>query len=353
MPFPGDYMIAAAIAGASGYTGVELIRILDRHPDVEITSVTSEQSAGRRISDLFPALKGRCDLLLEPLDPAAIAGKADMVFTALPHQSAMGVVPQILAAGRKVIDLSADYRLHDPAVYAAWYEPHKNPELLPEAVYGLPEVRRDEISNARLVANPGCYPTSIILALKPLLQNRLIAPETIIADSGSGVSGAGRSAKVDSLYCEVNEGFKAYGVGGLHRHTPEIEQELSILAGTDITITFTPHLVPMDRGILSTVYATPLSGLTTDELVSIYTDCYAAEPFVRVLPAGQFPSTAFVRGSNFCDIGVTIDRRANRIVVVSAIDNLVKGASGQAVQNMNLLCGLPETRGLEGIAIFP
>ncbi len=346
-------MIRVAIAGASGYTGVELIRILQRHPEVQITSVTSEQSAGRRISELFPTLRNRCDLELEPLEPAVIAKKADIVFTALPHQSAMAVVPDFISAGLKVIDLSADYRLHDPQVYKEWYEPHKNPELLDEAVYGLPELRRDAIRSARLVANPGCYPTSIILGLKPLLENRLIDPATIIADSGSGVSGAGRGAKVDSLYCEVNEGFKAYGVGGLHRHTPEIEQELSLLAGTSLKITFTPHLVPMDRGILSTIYASPVNRFTTEELHNLYADTYKGEPFVRVLPKGQFPSTAFVRGANFCDIGVTIDKRTNRIIVVSAIDNLVKGASGQAVQNMNLICGFPETAGLEGVAIFP
>lgn len=346
-------MTRIAVAGASGYTGLELIRLLDRHPEVTITSVTSEQSAGKRISDLFPSLRGRCDLVLEPLEPAAVTQKADLVFTALPHQSAMAVVPQLLAAGKPVVDLSADYRLHDPAVYAAWYEPHKNPELLATAVYGLPELRREAIKSARLVANPGCYPTSIILGLKPLLEAGLIDPAAIIADSASGVSGAGRSAKVDSLYCEVNEGFKAYGVGGVHRHTPEIEQELSLLAGQELVITFTPHLVPMDRGILSTIYATPLRAVTPEELVALYADTYRNEPFVRPLPAGQFPSTAFVRGSNFCDIGVTVDSRTKRIIVVSAIDNLVKGAAGQAVQNMNLLLGYPETLGLEGLAIFP
>lgn len=346
-------MLHVAIVGASGYTGVELIRILDRHPEVRITSVTSEQSAGKRISELFPTLRGRCDLVLEPLEPAAIADKAELIFTALPHQAAMAVVPAFLAAGKRVVDLSADYRLHDPAVYGAWYEAHKNPELLPEAVYGLPELRREAVRQARLVANPGCYPTSIALGLKPLLEAGLIDPATIIADSASGVSGAGRAAKVDSLYCEVNEGYKAYGVGGVHRHTPEIEQELSLLAGQPVTITFTPHLVPMDRGILSTIYATPTRAVTSDELVALYADSYRDEPFVRPLPRGQFPSTAFVRGSNFCDIGVTLDSRANRVIVVSAIDNLVKGASGQAVQNMNLLCGFPETLGLEGLALYP
>lgn len=346
-------MLNVAIVGASGYTGLELIRLLDRHPEVLISCVTSEQSAGKPISEVFPTLRGRCDLLLEPLDTSAIASKADLIFTALPHQAAMKVVPDFLRAGKKVVDLSADYRLHDPAVYGAWYEPHLNPELLPEAVFGLPELRRDAIKKARLVANPGCYPTSVILGLKPLLEHGLIDIKSIIADSKSGTSGAGRGAKVDSLYCEVNDSFKAYGVGGAHRHIPEIEQELSELAGRPVTITFTPHLVPMDRGILSTVYATPTKTISTDELVDLYADSFKNEPFVRVLPKGQFPATGFVRGSNFCDIGITLDSRAKRIVVVSAIDNLVKGASGQAIQNMNLICGFPETTGLEGLAIFP
>lgn len=352
-PWKGAEMLNVAIVGASGYTGLELIRLLDRHPLVTVSCVTSEQSAGKRISDIFPSLRGRCDLLLEPLEPARVADKADFVFTALPHQAAMAVVPYFLGAGKKVVDLSADYRLHDPTVYGAWYEPHKNPELLPEAIFGLPELRRDTIRQARLVANPGCYPTSVILGLKPLLEQRLVDLTTIIADSKSGTSGAGRSAKVDSLYCEVNDSFKAYGVGGTHRHTPEIEQELSVLAGQPVTITFTPHLVPMDRGILSTIYATPTRKLYSEELVSLYAEAYRDEPFVRPLPQGQFPSTAFVRGSNFCDIGVTLDSRANRIVVVSALDNLVKGAAGQAVQNMNLVCGFPEATGLEGLALFP
>lgn len=346
-------MLKVAVVGASGYTGVELIRILHTHPEVAVTSVTSEQSAGKRLSAVFPALRDRYDLTLEALDAERIAAKADIVFTALPHTAAMEVVPCFLQAGRKVIDLSADYRLHDPAEYAAWYEPHRNPELLQDAVYGLPELHRDEIAVAELVANPGCYPTSVILALKPLLVEGLIDITSIIVDSKSGVSGAGRSAKVDNLYCEVNEGFKAYGVGGVHRHIPEIEQELSLLAGSKTVISFTPHLVPMDRGILSVVYATPHSALTMEKLHALYTEHYDGEAFVRVLPQGEFPSTAYVRGSNFCDIGVTVDKRTGRIIVVSAIDNLVKGASGQAVQNMNLVCGFPETLGLELMPIYP
>ena len=346
-------MIKVAVVGASGYTGVELLRLLHVHPQVEVVCVTSEQSAGKPISEVFPSLRGFCDLVLESVEPTAVAAKADLIFTALPHQAAMKVVPTFLALGKRVVDLSADYRLQDADVYARWYEPHQSPDLLAEAVYGLPEVRRAAIAGARLVANPGCYPTSIILGLLPLLKNGLIDPATIISDSKSGVSGAGRAAKVDNLYCEVNDGFKAYGVGGVHRHIPEIEQELSLLAGEQLTISFTPHLVPMDRGILSTIYATLKQPADAAALLELYRRQYADEPFVRVLPAGQFPSTSFVKGSNCCDIGLTVDQRTGRVIVVSAIDNLVKGASGQAIQNMNLLCGFQETTGLTGIALFP
>ncbi|MDA8413961.1 MAG: N-acetyl-gamma-glutamyl-phosphate reductase [Desulfobacteraceae bacterium] len=346
-------MLNVAIVGASGYTGLELIRILYCHPEVAVTCLTSEQSAGRRISDIFPTLRGRCDLILENLEPVRVAEKADLIFTALPHKAAMEVVPTFLKLGKHVIDLSADYRLSDPEVYGAWYEPHLNPANLKKAIYGLPELRRARIKGARLVANPGCYPTSIILGLAPLLKKGLINTGDIIADSASGVTGAGRGAKVDSLYCEVNEGFRAYGAGGVHRHIPEIEQELSLLAKELLTITFTPHLVPMDRGILSTIYATPRTATTTEKLNQLYQDFYRGEPFVRVLPQGSLPSTAFVRGSNFCDIAPLVDQRTGRVIIVSAIDNLVKGASGQAVQNMNLVCGFPETMGLEGLGLFP
>jgi len=346
-------MLKAAIVGASGYTGVELLRILHSHPEVAVTCVTSEQSAGKPISDVFPTLRGRCDIVLENLEPVGIAEKVDIVFTALPHKAAMEVVPTFLKMEKNVVDLSADYRLRDAAVYEQWYDKHLNPEFLQEAVYGLPELRRAQIAEASLVANPGCYPTSVILGLAPLLKNKVIDPKSIIVDAKSGVSGAGRGAKVDGLYCEVNEGFRAYGVGGVHRHIPEIEQELSLLAGNPLAISFTPHLVPMDRGILSTIYSAPLGKVTAADLVTLYDAFYDGEPFVRVLPEGTFPSTAHVRGSNFCDIGIAVDQRTGRVIVVSAIDNLVKGASGQAVQNMNLMCGLPETLGLDNLGIFP
>jgi N-acetyl-gamma-glutamyl-phosphate reductase len=346
-------MVRVAVVGASGYTGVELLRLLANHPDVVVSCVTSEQSAGKRVSETFPSLRGRCDLVLQNAKPQRVAEQADFIFTALPHKAAMQVIPLFLEAGLPVVDLSADYRLRDAEAYGHWYEPHLNPQLLAEAVYGLPELHRSQVARARLVANPGCYPTSVILGLLPLLREGLVEHRSIIVDAKSGVSGAGRAAKVDSLFCEVNDGFKAYGVGGVHRHIPEIEQELSLLAQEQVTISFTPHLVPMDRGILSTIYATCGKELDRATLLELYQQTFAAEPFVRVLTDGSFPSTLQVRGANFCDIGLTVDRRTGRVIVVSAIDNLVKGAAGQAIQNMNLMLGFTETTGLTALPLYP
>lgn len=349
-------MLKIAIVGASGYTGLELIRLLINHPEVEITAVTSEQSSGKNIASVFPSLTKVFERTLEPLVVHEIAAKADLIFTALPHHKAMDVVPQFLKLGKKVIDLSADFRIKDAATYGAWYEPHKAPELLGEAVYGLPELHRDEIKKAGIVANPGCYPTSAILALAPLLKNGLIEPSTIVIDSKSGVSGAGRSATQDTHFPEANEGFKAYKVGE-HRHTPEIEQELSLLAGSTVTVSFTPHLLPVNRGILSTVYASLNSRQSAvdsqDALNAIYNEFYKDERFVRVYQKGAFPNINNVRGSNFCDLGVKLDSRTGMVVIVSAIDNIVKGASGQAVQNMNLMYGFSEDAGLKGLPYFP
>ena len=345
-------MHKVAVVGASGYTGVELLRLLITHPGVELSAVTSRQYAGQSVAAVFPSLQGCLDLRCEDVDPDSLASRADLVFTAVPHQTAMAIVPQLLTTGCKVIDLSADFRLRDQATYTEWYQEHTAAELLGEAVYGLPELYRQEIVGSRLVANPGCYPTSAALALAPLLSKRLIDPSTIIIDSKSGTSGAGRSVKVDSLYCEVNEGFKAYGVPR-HRHTPEIEQSLSDLAGAAVTVSFTPHLLPVNRGILSTCYAKLGSNSTVEELYALYRDYYAAEPFVRLLGEGRLPNVNQVRGGNYCDIGLTVDPRTGRVIVVAAIDNLVKGAAGQAVQNMNLLLGFPETQGLLFPAIFP
>ena len=345
-------MVRVAVVGASGYTGVELLRLLLNHPDVTVTCVTANQNAGEEVATLFPSLAGRINMVCSTLDVNEVAANAELVFTALPHQAAMAVIPGLLAAGCRVVDLSADYRLRDPQVYAVWYAAHTSPELLGEAVYGLPELYRTAIPTARLVANPGCYPTSVALALAPLLRAELIDPATIIIDSKSGTSGAGRSAKVDSLYCEVNEGFKAYAVGK-HRHTPEIEQTLSDFAGQEVTVSFTPHLLPVNRGILSTCYASLRQETTTAALLQHFRSFYDGEAFVRICGEGELPNIAFVRGANYCDIGLVVDPRTNRVIVVSAIDNLVKGAAGQAVQNMNLLLGLPETRGLEVVPLFP
>jgi len=345
-------MVKVAIVGASGYTGVELIRLLHRHPQVKITCLTSRQNTGEEISQVFPSLLGEVPLVCDPVETALVNEKADVIFTCLPHKTAMEVVPDFLTAGKKVVDLSADFRLKNVTTYEAWYQSHSCPELLGKAVYGLPELYRDQIRQTDLVANPGCYPTSVALGLAPLLKSGWIDPETIVIDSKSGTSGAGRSAKIASLFCEVNESFKAYGIGN-HRHTPEIEQTLTDLAGKDIVVNFTPHLLPINRGILSTCYATSTSKKTTSDLVDLYNDFYKNEMFVRIHPEGQFPDVAFVRGSNFCNIGVLSDDRTGRIIVVSVIDNLVKGAAGQAVQNMNIMLGFDETLGLETLPLFP
>ena len=339
-------MLRVAIAGASGYTGFELIRILSHHPQVELTTITSRQQAGQRLDAVYPALRGHCRLTFAPTNPQILTADADLVFTALPHQAAMEIVPALLDRGVKVVDLSADYRLRDALVYGAWYQPHQTPELLAEAVYGLPELYRERIQKARLVANPGCYPTSIILAAAPLLEKGLIDHCTLIADSKSGVTGAGRGASLGVHFCEVSDSFKAYKVAE-HRHTPEIEQELSELAGETVRLTFTPHLVPMSRGILSTVYATAREKVSAAHLDDAFAAFYQEAPFVRLSGRGELPTTLQVRGSNYCDLGWRLDERTGRVIVVSVIDNLTRGASGQAVCNMNLMSGMPEELGID------
>ncbi len=342
-----------AIVGSSGYTGGELYRLLLNHPRVAVSATTSEKSAGKPITTLFPHLAGLTDLVCEPLDPSVIAGKADFVFLALPHVTAQEAAFRFHQLGKKVVDLSADYRLADPLVYEKWYEHcHQYPDLLKSAVYGLPELHREEIRTAALVANPGCYPTSALLGLAPLVKQGLVDPKTIIIDSKSGVSGAGRSPSLAHHYPEVNEGLMAYKIG-THRHTPEIEQELAVLAGGPVTVSFTPHLIPMNRGILTTIYGALTTPQDTGQLHSRYREFYTHEPFVRVLPLGQVPNVRNVKGSNFCDIGVYADPRTGRAVIVSVIDNLVKGASGQALQNMNLMMGYDETEGLRAAGLFP
>ncbi|MGB9698711.1 MAG: N-acetyl-gamma-glutamyl-phosphate reductase [Thermodesulfobacteriota bacterium] len=340
------------VVGATGYTGLELIRLLLRHPNVQLTALTAERYVGQPIWKVFPSLLKEIDLICQPLDLEPLAKSCDFIFTALPHKAAMEVIPGFLQRGIKVVDLSADFRLSDPQVYEEWYEKHTAPEFLKYAVYGLPELHREEIKKTSLVANPGCYPTSIILALAPALRHELVDPHSIIADSKSGVSGAGRSAVLSSLFAEVSENFKAYKVTE-HRHTPEIEQELTSLAGKKISLTFTPHLVPMKRGILSTIYATPARPISEKEIYGVYEQFYRNEKFVRLRPGDLLPSTADVCGSNYCDIGIKVDQRNNRLIIISAIDNLVKGASGQAVQNMNLMLGWEESLGLEVIPLYP
>jgi len=340
-------MVRTAIAGASGYTGFELIRLLAQHPEAELTAVASRSRAGERLDSVYPALGGHCDLVFQAPDPDALTSRADVVFTALPHQAAMDLVPLLLERGVKVVDLSADYRFRDAEAYEAWYQPHKTPELLAEAVYGLPELHREAIRKARLTGNPGCYTTSVILAAAPLVARGLADPGSVIADAKSGVSGAGRGLSLTTHFCEVNEGFKAYKVAS-HRHTPEIEQELSLLAGEPLRIVFTPHLVPMSRGILSTVYASLKEGVEEGAVDDAFRSFYEDAPFVR-LRGADVPGTLQVRGSNYCDIGWKVDPRTRRVIVVSTLDNLTRGASGQAVCNMNLMSGLPEASGL----LFP
>jgi N-acetyl-gamma-glutamyl-phosphate reductase len=346
-------MIKVGIIGASGYAGAELTRILCNHPQVKLTMATSRQYEGISLSEVFPHLRNKVDLVCENTTAKEFAKKADLFFTAVPHKTAMDLVPVLLDAGKKVIDLSADFRLRDLATYESWYQPHSSSELLAEAVYGLPELYRQSIKNCRILANPGCYPTSIILGLAPLLKAGAIVPETIIADSKSGTSGAGRVAQTGTLFCEVHDGFRPYKVGRAHRHTPEIEQELSLLAKTDVFLTFTPHLLPISRGILSTIYATLTPGQNSENIRDLFETQYKDEPFIRLLKEDTFPATQYVKGSNFCDISFKIDRKTNRIIVMSAIDNVVKGAAGQAVQNMNIMCGFKEDTGLLSAPLFP
>lgn len=344
--------VTVAVVGASGYTGLELMRLLARHPHVRLVALTSREYQGRPVGQVFPALARIVEQDFIPPDPELVAGRAQFVFTAVPHQTAMAMVPRLLAAGARVVDLSADFRFRDPQVYEAWYQPHTVPELLAEAVYGLPELHRGRISTARLVGNPGCYPTAVILGLAPLVKARRVDLASLIADCKSGVSGAGRGASLATSFCEVADSFRAYKVFE-HRHTPEMEQELSLLAGELVRLTFTPHLVPMNRGILATLYATLTSPATEAELYRLYEDFYREEPFVRVMPPGTLPTTAQVRGSNYCDLALKVHPAGDRVIVVAAIDNLARGAAAQAVCNFNVMAGFPETTGLDGPPLTP
>ncbi|HOV79967.1 MAG TPA: N-acetyl-gamma-glutamyl-phosphate reductase [Bacillota bacterium] len=345
--------VRVSIVGATGYTGSELVRILAGHPEVELVSLTSRSYAGIPLREIYPHLDRYSGLVCEEMNMQKLMDVSDVVFVALPHGHAMPVALEAHRRGKKMIDLGADFRLEDYRVYEKWYKvEHGAKKLLGEAVYGLPEVNREKIRGSWLVANPGCYPTSAVLALAPLLKQKLVDTKSIIIDSKSGVSGAGRTLSLGSHFCEVNENFKAYSVAA-HRHTPEIEQELGRIAGEKVSVTFIPHLLPVTRGILSTVYAEPRSPVGKDELRALYLDFYKDEFFVRVLPAGVFPQIKWVSGTNHCDIGVTVDGGTGRLIIISAIDNLVKGASGQAVQNMNIMCGLPEDKALAGPGLYP
>ncbi|MFQ5454980.1 MAG: N-acetyl-gamma-glutamyl-phosphate reductase [Nitrospirota bacterium] len=347
-------MLRTAIIGASGYAGGELIRLLHNHPDAEIALITSEQSEGKTLEAVHPHLKSLDNrLVFERLDPDRIGERADFIFLCLPHTTSIEPVSQFINMKKKVVDLSADYRLKDPDIYEEWYEKrHTHKELMEMAVYGLSEIKRDKIKKASLIASPGCYPTGVLLAAAPLIMNDLLAEDNIIIDSKSAISGAGRGNNLPSSFnfSEINEGIRAYKIG-IHRHIPEIEQEIMEMGGREIRIVFTPHLIPMNRGILTTIYLKQSGEI--DELIDIYRDFYQDEFFVRVLEKGKLPNTKNVAGSNFCDIGIAVDKRTGYTFIISAIDNLIKGASGQAIQNMNIMMGYREKAGLDTFGIYP
>jgi len=346
-------IIKASIVGATGYLGGEVIRLLLNHPLVKIKHLTSNSSAGMPVFSFHPTLRNVLDMEFEHFDYKQVAASSDVVFCAAPHGAALDVVAGLLKenSSLKVIDLSADFRIRDAKTYQEWYNTkHTQTTWLKNAVYGMPEFYYADIAKARLLANPGCYPTSAILALAPLLKAGAADPNNIVIDSKSGASGAGRSLSQQTHYPECNENLKAYAVAS-HRHTPEIEQELSIHASSPITVNFTPHLIPINRGILTTVYCTLKKSMKTEELSSLYVDAYEKKPFVRMLEQGTWPETRFVRGTNFCDIQVTIDKRTGKAIIVSAIDNLIKGGAGQAIQNMNIMFGLKEDLGLNATGV--
>ena len=345
-------MLRVGIFGATGYTGNELVRLLVGHPEAEISILTSRQYAGDPISEVFPSLRGRIESRCRNPSVEEVVQESDFIFTAVPHKTAMEVVAQFHERGKRVVDLSADFRFRDSRLYEKWYQPHTCQDLLGDAVYGLPELYRDRIKGAPIVGNPGCYPTGALLPLIPLIKGEVITYEGIVIDSKSGVSGAGRELSLGTHFCEVNEGVKAYKVLE-HRHCPEIEQELSGLVGHPVSVTFTPHLIPMDRGILTTIYCDLARKESTEALLKWVGDFYREEPFVRVCPPGKLPNTADVRGSNYCDIGLKVDDQRGKLIALSAIDNLMKGASGQAIQNMNIMCGFPEKMGIEVTTLYP
>lgn len=341
-----------SILGATGYTGSELLRILYGHPEAEVVHVTSESHQGETLSSVFPHLRGLYDLTLESLSSLSSIGRdSDAVFIGMPAGHAMDIGKQLAEFPVRIIDLGADFRFRDPSVYEAWYHlPHTYGDA--PRVYGLAELYREEIRSAKIIGNAGCFTTASILAAAPLLKYHLADPRSVICDAASGVSGAGRSPKLGNHFPELYDNFKAYNAAH-HRHTPEIEQALSDLAGEEVLVNFTPHLAPMARGILSTCYVSLLPGVTAGDVDGAYQAMYGKEPFIRLLGRGAYPETKYVRGSNFCDLGWHIDERTGRVIALSAIDNLVKGAAGQAVQNFNIAFGLPETMGLPMVPLYP
>ncbi|WP_320170742.1 N-acetyl-gamma-glutamyl-phosphate reductase [Maridesulfovibrio sp.] len=347
--------IPVGLVGVTGYTGMELARILSNHPSMKLVRVTSRAEAGKTLADIYPFLYGMELGALEITAPDVddLEKNCRLVFLAVPHKTAMNIGGELYDRGVKVVDLSADFRIRDRETYEEWYKvDHTREDLLTKAVYGLPEFYRDKVREASLVANPGCYPTSAIVGLTPALAEGLIETDDIVIDSKSGASGAGRGAKVGSLFCEVADSFRAYGLT-THRHTPEIEQELSVAAGKDLTVSFNTHLLPIDRGILSTIYTKMKNGVTAEDVRSTYEKAYAAEQMIRVLPEGVLPETRWVRGTMFCDVGLVPDPRTGRLIILAAIDNLCRGASGQAVANANLMLGLDETEGLRMAPMMP
>ena len=349
MPTPEP--IRVAVVGATGYTGAELIRWLARHPHVRLTAVTSEQSAGKALADVMPSARGKVDLRLAAFDPARIAGEADVAFTALPLATSAPGVATLLDRGVRVVDLGADFRLRDPQEYARWYVPHPAPHLLAEAVYGLTEFCRPQLRAARLVANPGCYPTAALLALLPLLECGLIEAQGIVIDAKSGVTGAGKNVAAEYLFAEVDDNLRAYKIG-VHRHAPEIEQQLRPHAGAKLSVIFVPHLLPIRRGILSTIYVRPRAGVGADAITRAFQERYAGERFVVLSPA-RAPEIRDVVGTNDCALGWTLDPRSGQLVLISVIDNLGKGAAGQAIQNFNAMLGFAEPTGLDQLAVVP
>jgi N-acetyl-gamma-glutamyl-phosphate reductase len=349
-------LLKVAVTGASGYMGAELLRLLSVHPKVRVTAVTSERLAGERLDRVYPHLRGLSDLVFQEIQGDRLAEAADVVFLALPHMESQRLMPTLRRHGRKAVDLSADYRLRDAALYTTWYKaPHEDPSGLAEAVYGLPELHRKQVASAALVASPGCYPMGAVLATAPLLKSGRGGLEGIVIDGKSGVTGAGaqgRKAEPMYLFTEANENVQAYGMA-THRHTPEIEQELSGLAGRPVVVSFTPHLVPLNRGLFTTASVPLTKAATTAELVALYREFYAGEPFVRVLDEGQRPTTRSVVGSNFCDVTVVADPRTNRAVCVSALDNLGKGGSANGIQNLNIMMGWDERTGLDAPPVYP